>query len=279
MLKPRFLEGELFLNNGFLWIVKGYQHPFGKLIAFPRYSLFNKTRLDNRIVYDKLYYWDCLKIETPVIDIDKSYLYIPKTSIDIDYVVKTLSEYIGFNNYYLTGSIVINKYFDSRDLDIVIYGFRNEYVSNIEKLIGNGVLKQINYYSLYNEYLSKHSNRIDFNTYFSIKKNTLLHFIYRNLHINLRLVKYEYGFQECVDPVIKREFFIGEVFLKEIIDKYTIPSKYIVEYNSEEYYLESFRELYAELPRGKYFINGFLEYRKSGLYIIPDQGYIVYMSS
>lgn len=275
MTKPRFLEGELFINNGFIWIAKGFQHPPGKLVAFPRYSLFNYSRVYTSSVVDKLYYWSCLKIKTPVIDIDKSYLYTPEISSSIEYIVKTLSELIGFKNYSLTGSIVLYKYNGLRDLDIVVYGFKNEYIYNIESLLSKEFLKPIDYYTLYNEYLAKHSGKIDLDTYISIKRNTILHFIYRSLHINLRFVKYEQGFQQCIDPVNRRRFFTGEVFLKEIIDKYTIPSKYIVEYSSEEFYLESYREIYAELHPGKYFVNGFLEHRKSGLYIIPDHGGIV----
>lgn len=277
--KPRYLEGELFINNGYLWIVKGYQHPFGKLIALPRYNLINGSKLSSHVVVNKPYYWSCLKIETPVIDLDNSFFYKPAVDNNIDHVVKTLSQLIGFENYTLTGSTALSSYIEPRDIDILVYGFKNEYVENIENYLKKELFKPIDYYTLYNEYLIKHSSRLDHRTYFSIKRNTLLHFIYRNIHINLRITKHEHGFHQCIDPVYKREFFTDEISIVDYIDKYTTPSKYIAQYRDTEFYLETYREVYAELPRGKYYVNGFLEYRKNGLYIIPDHGYLIYLNA
>ncbi|MEM1675209.1 MAG: hypothetical protein QXW87_01015 [Desulfurococcaceae archaeon] len=279
MSELRLIEGETYLYNGLIWIAKGYQHPPGKVIAFPKYSLLNYSKLSINSFYEKLYYWDCLKIEASTLDIDKIYHYTPIVDNSIQSIVKTLSELIGFENYSITGSVLLSKYIENRDLDIVVYGFKREYIETIEKLINKEILKPLNYGDLYSEYMSKHVNRIDFKTYFNIKKNTKLHFFYRDIHVNLRFNKYEKGFNKCIDPVYRREFLQGEIVIIECIDKYVIPSKYIIEYNSREYYLESYRELYAELPLGKYYVNGFLEYRSSGVYIIPDHGYLVYKNT
>ncbi|MEM1741885.1 MAG: hypothetical protein QXT29_03655, partial [Desulfurococcaceae archaeon] len=65
MSELRLIEGETYLYNGLIWIAKGYQHPPGKVIAFPKYSLLNYSKLSINSFYEKLYYWDCLKIEAP----------------------------------------------------------------------------------------------------------------------------------------------------------------------------------------------------------------------
>jgi len=269
-LKPRYLEGEPFIYKGYLWFVKGYQHPIHGVVGFPRYNLINFDKpYDPSHAFDKLFYWDCLKQEIPLINPDEALFIQPRENGYLMHLVRFVADSLGFDDYVLSGSILIGG---GRDIDIVVYGFDDEYIAMLEKLFDNEVFHRLNYYYLYNECLSKHIHDTDPYTYLYIKKNTFLHFIYRSIHFNIKFNKYVNGVFGCVDRVYRREFFNDFIEIVEPIDKYVIPSKYIVETSLGRVYLESYREMYAELPKGRYIINGFLEYRDSGVYVVPDHG-------
>jgi len=270
----KLLEGEPLLYKGLIWVVKGYQHPPGYAVAFPRYNPVTRTKIaasDYGKYAELVQYWDCLKIEVPVVKVSEAVLYQPRLDPRLEEVVAAVRDLVGFENYVVTGSALIGG---GNDLDIVVYGFREEHRKNLEKLVETDVFKRSEWVLL-SEYAAKHASSIDFATYTAIKKNTLLHFTYSGVHVNMRPVKHANGFSECVDPVYKRWFFAGEVRVVELVENLVIPSKYVVEYRDSELYLETYRELYAELPRGVYYVEGFLESRRSGVYIVPDQGRVV----
>ena len=44
--------------------------------------------------------------------------------------------------------------------------------------------------------------------------------------------------------------------------------------------LETLREVYAELTQGEYYVvNARLEERKGGVYLVPDHGFLAYISA
>ncbi|OYT38045.1 MAG: hypothetical protein B6U89_06430 [Desulfurococcales archaeon ex4484_58] len=274
----RCIDGEPVVYKGYLWFIKGYQHPPDKIIAFPRYNLINSSHVTSVLqVVDQLYYWDCLKIEVPVIKLDEIMLYKPGLDNFIEYIVDTIVDMIGIDreDCVVSGSTLLGR---RRDLDIVVYGFSEEYISNIEKLLRERVFERIRYDQLYYEYLSKHVKDTDLYTYMYIKKDTILHFLFNNVHVNLRFNRFSRGVHGCVDPVYKREFFIGEIHVLKPIFKYVIPSKYLIRWYDRVLYLESYREIYSELPVGRYYVEGFIEHRRDGEYIVPDHGRLIYLS-
>lgn len=256
---------------GFIWIVKGYQHPPGKVFAFPRYNIISRSKSIIMRHRDSLYYWDCLKLEAPAINAEKAILYKPNLSHPISSIIKSVESLLDLDEeeYVVTGSILIGA---NRDIDIVVYGVSDFLIDKIRDLVNKGVFEKADLYTLYKEYLAKHKGRVDLDTYLSVKKDTLLHLRYRGYHLNLRLVRFKQGVQKCVDPVFKRVFFIDEITIVKPLDYRVIPSRYLVEVRGRELYLETYRELYAELKPGKYYVEGFLEYRRGGGYIVPDHG-------
>lgn len=270
----KLLEGEPLVYNGILWIVKGYQHPPGKIIAIPRYDLVNKRKSIPVSRYvENMNYWDCLKIEVTMLDRGKTYPYKPCLNPSVEYIISFMREYMGFKDYLVTGSTLIGG---GRDIDIIIYGFKQEYLDSIKELIKCKIVNR-SLDLLFHEYFLKHIRDTNLETYIHIKKNTLLHILYRGVHINFKFLRYSHGYNYCVDPVYYRRFFYGEIKIIEPIDKYVIPSRYRVLYNDEEYVLESYREIYAELPIGKYYVEGFLESRRDNTYIIPDHGRLIWI--
>jgi len=268
-LDLKLLEGEYFVYKGYLWFIKGIQHPSGKVIAFPRYNLLNHRRDYDRLIGENRSYWDCLKIEVEMVDLNEVKPFNPRFDERVLNIVNTLRDLIGFNDYLLTGSTILG---DFRDIDIVIYGVENDILKNVVKLIDQGVLKR-SMYILVDEYNSKHRGRLDYNTYMYIKRDTITHLEYGGFHVNFKFTKYKKGFNTCIDRVYRREFFNDEIEIVEPVEKYVIPARYIVKTTSgEEYILETYREVYCELPSSKYRVEGFIEYRERGTYINIDHG-------
>ncbi|MEM4662333.1 MAG: hypothetical protein QXQ73_06650, partial [Desulfurococcaceae archaeon] len=57
------------------------------------------------------------------------------------------------------------------------------------------------------------------------------------------------------------------------LNPHRIPARYKAFAGGQEVVIESLRELYAELPAGRYYaIDSRIEKRKSGLYLVPDHG-------
>ncbi len=271
--KPRLLEGEPYLYNGIIWIVKGYQHPRDKIIGFPRYSLLDKTVVKNHW-FPETVYWECLKMNIPVIDRDKAQPYCVKTRSFISVLIHMVEELLGIRGkYVLTGSILLDV--DSvHDIDLVIYCVDDRVIEKIRELFVEKIFRPLNYMDLYLEYREKHVKDTDLYTYIFIKKNTILHFLLNNFHVNLRLVRFCRGYSGCIEPVISRETYTGSIEVLEPIYRYVVPSKYLVRLgDGREAYMESYRELFSEIPCGRYFVEkSFLEVRETGLYLVPDHG-------
>ena len=275
MYTPRFLEGEAYIHGGVVYIAKGYQHPPGFIVAYPRYNLLTKTRLaeHERGKYGLKYYWDCIKRKVPIIP-QSAHVYNPRyfESSAVLQLKSTLESILGVE-LHITGSSLVTEEFN--DVDFVIYGASEDIVDKLSELFNRELLKRSEYI-LTREYLSKHSGLPSIQDYLFLKKNTILHGLLQGIHINLKLVYYKSGFNKCVDPVIECREFNGVVEVEKPIRPHIIPSIYSVRINGEELLMESLRELYSELPLGRYIVyNARLEYRESGVYLVPDSGSLI----
>lgn len=264
------LEGECFQYDSKIWFVKGFQHPEGFIVAYPRYNLFTKERVG---FFDSVY-WSCVKQEIPLVPLSnvKQYSYSLNSSVR-EFVLKLFIDCSGLceNNVVVTGSTVMGV--ESGDLDIIVYGVDESDVEDIHKSL-SACFKPINEYNLIKEYYMKHKVDTDLYTYLSLKRNTKLHYLFGNLHVNVKYVFFDKGWSNCIEPVDSFSSFKGYVEVVESIRKYAIPTLYVVKHDDEELYLWSLREIYAEIPEGIYFIEGRLEKRPNGYYIVPDKGWL-----
>jgi len=268
----RLLEGEIYIYRGVLYVVKGYQHPEGFVIAYPRYSVLRGSMLSThqREIYSQSIYWDCIKQCVPVISLSNSYRYVSRqVSRGVEQVKQTLESLLE-REIYLTGSALVSE--EPRDLDLVVYGADSAVVENLEKLFERGVLKRAPSL-IVKEYLEKHSNKMSLQDYMYLKKKTLLHGYLMGFHVNLKLIWLERGFSGCVDRVKEYTLFTGRVKVVKALNPHRLPARYLAITSSGEMCLESFRELYAELEPGEYYaVNSRVEERENGLYLVPDQG-------
>jgi len=270
----RFLEGEVVQYRGVAYIVKGYQHPEGFLVAYPRYSLLTRTPLRHMALsYITEYeYWDCVKHKVPLVPLEKIQLLATKLEDYVLSAVRTLIYMLNVseNRVYVTGSSLILG--DSNDVDVVLYGVDNSFVETLRSLVEKGLLKRSDHL-LVSEYMRKHSSNFALHEYLALKKNTLLHLTLGDLHINLKLLKLERGHQSCVDPVYEYSYYTGLVEILRPLNPHILPARYSANYRGKEVLVESLRELYAELTPGVYYAEGArLEVRKNGLYLVPDHG-------
>lgn len=266
----RLLEGECFQHDGKIWCVKGYQHPEGFVVAYPKYDLFSSSKVRS---FEKIY-WDCIKHEVSVVPLNsvKPYMYALESSVR-ESVLRLFITCSGLSEerVLITGSSIIGS--DYGDLDIVVFGLDERDAEDIHSSLIR-CFKPINENILVRDYYDKHQFDTDLFTYLLLKRDTRLHYMYGNLHVNLRYVYYDRGWGYCVEPVSSYSNFKGVVEVLYPIRRYTIPSLYVVKYNGNELYLWSLREAYAEMPKGLYYVEGRLEERRDGLYIVPDNGWL-----
>jgi hypothetical protein len=270
----RFLEGEAVEYKGILYLVKGYQHPEGFLVAYPRYDLLTRTPLQYMTSRYTINYehWDCVKHTVPLIPLSSSMSVVLKLIEDVQSTVKTIVYLleVSEDSVNVTGSSLVSS--TPNDVDIVIYGATESIVERLSRLVERGVLEKSSYV-LMSEYLRKHNSNLSIGEYMALKRNTLLHFTLRGLHVNLKLVELNRGYQGCVDPVFNYRFYTGLVEVFKPMNPHIIPARYSAKCDLGDVVLESLRELYAELTPGVYYAeNARIEVRKSGLFLVPDHG-------
>lgn len=117
--KPRFLEGELFIYKGIVWVVKGFQHPKGMIIAYPRY-LYMGSRFVKTSMCAETMYWDCILREVPVIPIEHAHLYTPQIdplALELIYYMKDSG--IDEEHIYFTGGRAVGASEGDIDLSLI----------------------------------------------------------------------------------------------------------------------------------------------------------------
>lgn len=275
----KIIEGEPILYRGVIWIVKGYQHPREGVVAYPRYDAVNRRRLSSWEAYglarSKASYWDCIKQEVPVIE-GESYIWRPGSdtvSRRLQELLSILRDHLGEERVFPTGSVLIG---DARDIDIVIRGDPGSAIDVLRSLREKNILGRPGPGILWREYLSKHSHTLSFTEYLSLKKRTLLHNVYRGVPVSIRITMYRDGFRGCRDRVRDRRP-TGPIRINvlDALNPYTTPARYKCwtrRYGSV--LLETHRMVYAELDRGDYIFNGYIEHREDGVFLVPDHGYL-----
>lgn len=268
----RLLEGEAYLYHGVIHIVKGYQHPDQYIIAYPRYDVLNRRKLlaHELISHESRVYWNCIKQKVPLIPLIESHkVDFPVQNMNISYVLGFFRSIVD-KEIYLTGSSLIEEQFN--DVDMVVYGSDESTVQKIERLFNQGILSRAQHV-LVREHKEKHRDTMKLEEYLRVKKDTILHGLFRNIHVNFKLVELEKGFNSCIDPVYEYSNYTGVVKVVKPINPHLIPARYLALIGSEEVILESLREIYAELKPGKYYVqNARLESRTSGRFLVPDLG-------
>lgn len=265
----RLLEGEPYLYNGVVYIAKGYQHPHNYIVAYPRYSALTSSKLSEheRTRYVQGLYWDCIKQHISAIPKSKASIFegTPVTGVlSLKGVLESLLEV----EVHLTGSSLISDHFN--DIDFTIYGATGDLVSRLEEIYQKGVLERSTSL-LVREYSVKHRNEVPLQDYLHFKRKTLLHGLYKGIHLNFKLIEYSQGFTGCVDPVYEMSTYTGRIEVLEALNPHLIPARYRVAYEGGEAVLETLRELYCELEPGLYYASMCrLETRKDGFYIMPD---------
>ncbi len=273
----RLLDGEPVEYDGVLWIVKGYQHPVGYLVAYPRYSLVYNDKLPQHLAHkyamDVLSYWDCIKQYLPLVPIGEAKTYRGYVDRRAYAMKRVIGDFIRTDRVAITGSSLIGW---GRDIDIVVYGYDDSLIDTLYRLRSMGILRKPSIGTLYMEYYRKHRGVLSFIDYYRLKKDSILHGVFNGTPYSIRITLYEKGYHGCIDMVYRRGSFSGVLQIKDVIAKYTTPSRYLVEdREGGEYVLETYRILYSELEdHGRYYVEGVIEERRDGYYIIPDHGYM-----
>ncbi len=274
----RFLEGELIVYNGIVWVVKGFQHPPGYVIAYPRYNLntIPPSRIENSYLYMSTTYWDCLHRRLPMVPLDSILPYTPRIDSLSREFARLLTDYsdIDPEDIYYTGSRAIG--FSNGDIDLVVYGATSTIraYNTLLVLREAGVTKPLAGIHLIQEHV-KHRD-LSLEEYRVLRGNSVLQGVYKNTRYSIRLVPYSRGYFECLEPAKPVGLYNGAIEILEEISSYTTPAYYKVRLIDEDktIVMTTYRIKYTELPRGLvlYVKNGVLEKTRKGLRLVPDHG-------
>ncbi len=275
------MEGELYVYNGVVWVAKGYQHPEGFIIAYPKYLIEHipPRKMPNwlREKYVEERYWDCINAVVPVIPLSKSMYVSTRLSGKAGEIARLINEYANVDlseDAYFTGSSSLGL---DGDIDLVFYGSnasRRVYES-LMALREAGVLKPLSLSELLEEH--KKNPWVSFSDYAALRSRSVLQGSFMNFRYSIRLVPYECGYSACIDKVTG----VSEEFLKvkvvEALSPHTTPAMYRVlaeQYNYEAL-LSSFKILFTELKPGTTIEGVFRVERRERLakpILIPDVG-------
>ncbi|MEM2854649.1 MAG: hypothetical protein QW398_02950 [Desulfurococcaceae archaeon] len=281
MGNARCLEGELYIYNGVIWVAKGYQHPEGFIIAYPKYliehipSIKIPSWLKGK--YIKEFYWSCINAAVPVIPLSKSMYFSTRLFGKAREMAKLISEYADIDldeNVYFTGSSSIGL---NGDIDLVFYGnnVSRKVYDSLMILREAGVFKPLSLSELLEE--NKKNPWVSFSDYVTLRSKSVLQGSFMNVRYSIRLVPYEHGYNTCIDRVIKaREEFL-KVKVIEALSPHTTPAMYrvVVEPYNYEALLSSFKILFTELKPGVVIEGTFrVEHREQFIkpILIPDAG-------
>lgn len=271
----RLLEGESYIHRGVLYLVKGYQHPKGLVIAYPKYTATRRSRLSEheKLIHLNTIYWDCIKQNVTAIPLSDAYLFTNYVISPRVLYIKSLLESLLEAELHLTGSATISE--DFNDVDFVVYGANESVVERLKRVFDQGVLDRPTSI-LVEEYSKKHHGKLKLEEYLRLKKNTILHGFFKGIHVNFKLVELVKGYEDCVEPVEDYSHYSGLVEIANALNPHRIPARYKAFAEGREVVVESLRELYAELPAGRYYaVNSRIEKRRDGLYLVPDHGILV----
>ncbi len=252
--QPRMLEGERLLYRGTVYIVKGFQHPPGHVVAYPRYRL--DAWPPRRILFPatRLIPWKCIGRRIPVIPVEKA---LPVPSSYMDTAAEALQSLlsmeasIGRGDLALTGSTGLWAAGPDSDIDIVVYGrdTGEAVYSALKRLRASGATKPLTGPPLLHE-ASKHPH-LSPQEYMVLRQRSLLQGIFMNRGYSVRIVPYTRGYAGCVDRVVERRSYRGRVRILEALSPYTTPALYRIWAEGYGYiYLYTFKLLYTELREG-----------------------------
>ena len=282
---PRFLEGEPLLYNGWIWIVKGVQHPDEYVVAYPRYCIecIPPRKLFRMEVLRKIKYyrWDCIGLKLPVIpkkDV-KPFAIKPRDKVMefMDLIIDLSG--IDYDDVLLTGSLLIEYDPIYSDIDLVFYGENivDRVYDILRYLRESGITSSLGPSGLLIEY-DKHRD-LSLDQYFMLRKGSLLQGYYmKKYRYTIRLVPYDRGYSGCIDCVVWSDYKDLTIKVIEPIKPYTTPALYMVKIidsplDKDLAYMVSFRIRYTELGTGA-LLRGVFRIEKhlkdENYYIIPD---------
>ena len=282
----RLLEGELVEYRGAIWIVKGFQHPPGYVVAYPRYDALTLRKLEGwrveKLVRESMGMWRCIELELPMVPLDEARFIQPQSSDPVlEEFRRLIADYASIDRDQVlpTGSLALGVESDDPDIDLVIYCWRAERVYGaLEELARLGIVRSMGLSELESEWRRKHLG-MSFEVYRRLREGSLLQGVFRGRRYSIRIVPWERGVEGCVDPVRRGGARRMVIEIVEPVSPYTTPAIYEVEVVGEglRATMMSFRMLFTELARGTR-IAGVMEVETSLLEarprIVPDRGVV-----
>jgi len=282
----RLLEGELLEYRGAVWIVKGFQHPPGYVVAYPRYDALSLRRLEGwraeELLREALCRWRCIELDLPAVPLHRARFIEPRIDDPVlEEFRRLIADYasLDLDQVLPTGSLALGVESEDPDIDLVIYSWRAERVYGaLEELARLGIVRSMGLSELESEWRRKHRG-LGFEVYRRLREGSLLQGVFRGRRYSVRIVPWERGVEGCVDPVRRGGARRLVIEVVDPVSPYTTPAVYEVEVVGEglRATMMSFRLLFTELARGTR-IGGVMEVETPLLEarprIVPDRGVV-----
>ena len=260
-------EGWLVRRDG-VWMVRGYEHPPGKLIVVPYRVPASQTKGQERRKY-----LECVGRSAFVVDRERADLVDPAEALKrapLPAQARELLDLIAPSWAGLTGSYALGLQRPDSDVDLLAYTSRpHEVYRALADLREEGLVSDCRQ----DVRFEKERDSFTYSEFALLHPLKLLDSCFRRMPYTLRLLRFveEMPCQSRFSPIGWVEF-IGEVRGGE---PYLTPAIYNVKADGMgDVLLMTWRTRYQELPEGRYLIRGLLQRDevKGQLYVVPDLG-------
>ncbi|MEZ0393612.1 MAG: hypothetical protein ABWK00_00990 [Desulfurococcaceae archaeon] len=268
------IEGEILLYEGYAWIVKGFQHPPGRVIAYPRYDLVNRRKLSAhealRVAASQTEFWDCLKLFVPQIPVESSTPLVPEEPT-CRLASEAISEILDVDrdDVLISGSCLLGEY---NDVDVIVLGANDGTLERLERATSRGIVGRASAWFSIEEYYRKHG-ALDAFTYSLLRWDRPTAIVINGVVVNVKMLSMTEGRAGCVDRVLQRRAYSGLINVLRPIRRVVLPALFdVLLETGERVIMETLRELYSDIRPGEYYVIGEVERRESGTYLVIDRG-------
>lgn len=256
-----------------VWVVRGYRHPTGSVIATPYIRGSRKLKpydFSNIPVWLSRYV-ECIGRVAPVLSNHAVIsVFDPRVALRIRRAelwpeVRELIEYMNPEWVGLTGSWAVFNERDYSDVDLLVYGNHAEMYKTLRDLKTEGLIEACRL----EERFYKVGDKLSWADYSRLAYSKLLDSCFKSRPYTLRILR-SIAREPCSDVLTPLGYYTGVFEIVDASESYLTPARYIAEANNRRFIVETWHTRYSELPLGTYKGKLRLVASREGVIASPD---------